>query len=466
MTALRTVKPAEDTTTFFRSPAMGWVLYIDAFSMGEIQSFPEARDYWAMQDGNAEMASIFYLRVPWSIMEPEEGRYAWEEDENYRLMIRMALDRGLKLAFRVYVDSKDAFVQATPRYVFDAGAKGFANDDERPNFLTPYVHDPVFQRKLANFVQAFAAEYDDPAIVDFIDAQGLGWWGEMHGLDYLTDDQGRQVFEWLTNMYGDSFRRVLLGAQYGEGNFPIALQDWALREKGYVIRRDSFGSPVWFGRSHKDKLLPLWPRVPIFAENCYHGFKWRGEWYQEDGFHTLRDMMRQVVADAEELHANTLDLRYPQDASLWLREAPDLVRDFALRCGYRLVPTDVEYPASVVGSGSYKIRHAWKNAGFGVLPNHNPNWKRKYKPAFALLEPETGSVAYQLTDVAEPSDWIYGHAYAYETPASFDGVSAGEYRFATAIVNRDNGGAPEIRLAIEGERTAEGWHILGTITVD
>jgi len=111
----RIVKPLRDDKSIIRNPAMGWVLYIDAFSMFEIQEFPDAKEYWALQNGNVEMANIFYIRVSWAIMEPSEGHYAWNEDENYKLMIRMALDRGLKLAFRVYVDSKDAFMQATPQ---------------------------------------------------------------------------------------------------------------------------------------------------------------------------------------------------------------------------------------------------------------------------------------------------------------------------------------------------------------
>ncbi|MDQ6419689.1 hypothetical protein RB620_09625 [Paenibacillus sp. LHD-117] len=456
-----TVYPVENKVDLIRNPCMGWVLYIDAFEGG----FPEARAYWALQQNNVAKASIFYVRLPWSIVEPHEGKYAWDEDPNFKLLIQMALERGLKLAFRVYVDSRNAFIQATPQYVFDAGAEGYANHEEHSSFLTPYLYDQVFQEKLTRFIEAFARQYDDPSIVDFIDAQGLGWWGEMHNVSYLTASQRKQVFEWITNVYSSNFKRVLLGAQYGENAFELPLQDWALREKGYMIRRDSFGSPIWFQEEHKDKIRSHWPNVPVFAENCYHGFAGRSEWYQGDGFATLRDMMAKVVSDAEELHANTLDLRYPEDATLWTETAPDLVQRFAVNGGYRLALSSIEYPEEAAAGEDYLISHVWKNSGVGIIPNRLRNWDYKYKPAFALLDEATHTPVLRIIDTAEPSDWFQGRSCSYRTPVSFEGVPAGKYFLAAAIVNRDNGFKPEIGLAIDNEKTSDGWYILGRLAV-
>lgn len=466
MKEIKVIKPISDNDSIIRNPAMGWVLYIDAFSMYDIQEFPDAKDYWDLQDKNVHMASTFYLRVPWSIMEPEEGKYAWDEDENFKLMIQMALDRGLKLAFRVYVDSRDAFMQATPQYVFDAGAIGYSNNEENDQYLTPFLYDEVFQEKLGNFVRAFAGEYDDPSIVDYIDAQGLGFWGEMHSTGPMTIEQKKDVFEWITNLYGTFFKNVLLGQQYGNNDFDKELQDWALEEKGYVIRRDSFGSPLWLKPSDKQDILEHWPNVPVFAENCYHGFKWREEWYQEDGFASLYDMMKTVVRDAEELHANTLDLRYPQDASLWTEKAPDLVRDFALRSGYRFALELIEYPSEIDVNKPYLIKHRWKNNGFGMLPNNNRNWRFKYKPAFALINKITGKIEFQMTDETDPSQWVGDESFDYASELIVEKIQAGHYDLAVAIINTENESKPEINLAIKNEVTENGWSLLGSVTVN
>lgn len=56
-------------------------------------------------------------------MEPEEGKYAWLYDENYKKLIQGALDRGLKLCFRIYNNGQDNLRTGTPDYVRRAGAK-------------------------------------------------------------------------------------------------------------------------------------------------------------------------------------------------------------------------------------------------------------------------------------------------------------------------------------------------------
>jgi hypothetical protein len=452
-----TVYPVEDTSSFLRNPAMGWAVYIDAFEKG----FPDAEDYWKHQDPNIEQASILYLRLPWSELEPEEGRYAWLYDVNYQKLIRMALDRKLKLAFRVYVDSKDAYRQAAPQFVFDAGAWGYVNSHD---YVTPYLYDPVFQDKFSNFVRAFAAEYDDPDTVDFIDGQGLGWWGEMHNVDYLDKAQKQQVFEWIIHLYSEHFNKVVLGGQYGKNSFEYAMQEWALREKGYMIRRDSFGSPIWLNGEDKSKILDHWPTVPVFAENCYHTFVGRPDWYQGDGFPTLRDMMTKVIEDAKELHANTLDLRIIEDATQWTQAAPDLVSDFALNGGYRFVPNRVTFPRKMESDQDYTIFHSWKNAGVGKLPNNLRNWNYKYKVAFALLDREKERVIYHWIDHAEPSDWIKGSEYTYQTSISLSNVSKGSYTFAVAIVNTAKNCEPEISLAVQNE-TVNKWVVLGEVNI-
>lgn len=67
-------------------------------------------------------------------------------------VIQGALDRGMRLSFRVVVDSRDRKNEATPAYVFDAGAKYYTDNGKR----SPYPDDPIFQEKYAKFIEAFA----------------------------------------------------------------------------------------------------------------------------------------------------------------------------------------------------------------------------------------------------------------------------------------------------------------------
>jgi hypothetical protein len=113
-----TIYPTEDTTSLIRNPAMGWGLYDDAGG-----NVANAENYWAVQDEAAKKyASYFYVRWRWSDMEPEEGKYAWLYNDNFKKLIKGALDRDLKLAFRIYVNGQDNIKNGTPSYVKDAGA--------------------------------------------------------------------------------------------------------------------------------------------------------------------------------------------------------------------------------------------------------------------------------------------------------------------------------------------------------
>lgn len=154
------VEIQEDSVSLLRNPCMGWGVYDDAND--EVQN---ADIYWAAQDRAArQYASFLYVRWRWSDMEPEEGKYAWIYDENYKKLIQGALDRGLKLCFRIYNNGQDNLRAGTPEYVRHAGAKGYTVKGLKGDLWTPYPDDSVFQEKLEKFIKAFAKEYDNPDI--------------------------------------------------------------------------------------------------------------------------------------------------------------------------------------------------------------------------------------------------------------------------------------------------------------
>ncbi len=455
-----TVQPEEDQTSVIRNPAMGWVLYADAFA-----DFPQADEYWKSQAPYAGSASIFYVRLPWSQLEPQKGVFAWEDDQNFKDIIQGALDRGLKLAFRVYVDSEGSYRQATPEYVRDAGAKGIVN--KKTGRWDPYVDDPVFQEKFSLFLKAFGKEYNDPEVVDFVDGNGLGRWGEGNRLKLQGDDKNG-VLRWITEAYATNFNRVLLGVQYNKSSTGFGLDNIdavALQNYGYVIRKDTLGLPYWFREADKERIRSHFPGVPFYGENVYQYLQSRRRWAKD--YDTLRAALEAVLNDALSLHANTLDLRIPEDTAAWFSEAPDLVQEFIVRGGYRLVPTEITYPDRIAQGGEITISHTWKNTGVGVLPNNKPQWNYKYKVAFALIDPATGQAVFKAIDgVAEPSAWIEGGEYSYTLKAFPVSVPTGSYKLGCAIIDSTMDNPPAVNLAIQNARTDSGWYILGDISVD
>lgn len=459
----RTVRFEAETTSVLRNPLCGWGLYADV-----VWNYPDPETWWQGLEPGIEYATHFYHRCRWSTLEPEEGRYAWKHDSRFLRMIETAKKHGLKLAFRVIVDSRDNSEQATPDFVRKAGAKGSPCPGNE-KFWNPHLDDPVFREKFSAFVKAFGEEFDDPDLVDYVDGNGLGWWGEQHHLN-LPDEKKDEVLEWICSLYGESFKRVLLvycfGSEFGlDRELRIAVE-----KHGYIPRRDGLGSR-WFSQPEKDFVQKHFPRFPLVGESCYWNIDDWAAWKDDKAmnFQTPRDVLQRTVEDALAGHANTLDLRNPADVKVWLRDGKDLVHRFIAEGGYRLLPEEIEHPVSWQGNREATIRHRWINVGNGVCPNANPRWNKKYRVAFALFSTtesgrKTEPVAIHAVPEVEPSQWILGRAAEYRTAVRWD-IPPGEYRLAIALVDGTRENRPGIFCSVKPELQTDGWVDLGNVTI-
>lgn len=84
-------------------------------------------------------------------MEPSEGVYGWDTDENLKSYIRSARERGLRVAFRMVVDSRGKPRTFTPDFARKAGAAGYESQTGSKKVWSPHPDDPVFQKKYAQF---------------------------------------------------------------------------------------------------------------------------------------------------------------------------------------------------------------------------------------------------------------------------------------------------------------------------
>lgn len=175
-------------------------------------------------------------------------------------------------------------------------------------------------------------------------------------------------------------------------------------------------------------------------------------------------MLEYCLSDAKLARANTFDLRVPEDAIEWMKH-PDLVDDFIIHGGYRLVPISVCFPKIIRSNQFISIRSVWKNTGIGVVPNHRPEWNGKYKLAYALLDKVSHQpVSTHVTEI-NPANWLKGTNYPCDAEISFAGISNGTYDFAYAIVDTNQGNTPGLNLAITDPKEPSGWHIMGTTRV-
>lgn len=314
--------------------------------------------------------SCAYLRVPWSFLEPEEGRFNWSLLDT---PAQRWIDKGKQIALRI--SSTESWMRwATPQWVHDAGAKGYdftvgKGVDPNGPYWEPDYKDPVFLDKLDRFLAALAKRYDGNPNVAFIDIGSFGVWGEGHSwasskLPFDLDARKAHV-----DLYCKHFERTLLaisddfaGPQEPGAHLPIT--DYAL-SKGVTLRDDSIcvqpPPHSWF---HAELAQAFWPRLPVVLEHEHYGSsKARGAW--GDGSLLLQSV--------EEYHASYMSIHW-WPAFFWRRTARSSTRSIA---GWA---TACNCARSV-----FRERSAWASPSRSRRPGPTPAWHRAIRAASSAL---------------------------------------------------------------------------------
>ncbi|WP_157683534.1 DUF4832 domain-containing protein [Microlunatus soli] len=469
-----------DTTRVLKNPLSGWVLY---------GSTGVADDYWQSLDDLAApvriqgYANTLYLRIAWSVLNPAEDVYGWNTDDKLKSLIDTARQRGMKLAFRVVTDSRDKATDFTPSYVRGAGAQGYQTQTGSHTVWTAYPDDPIFRAKYEKFLIAFAAEFNDPEVVDFMDGYGLGKWGEGHSLIYLDDANREEVFRWNIGLWLRLFDKVPVAVNYHRfigwhkpGDPPSATTGWGSPapgslelltwafEQGCSLRHDAFGMTTYYGQWERD-LAAAWKfRRPVIMEG---GWITGSHSYTDDprGYQTPRDVRQGEYDDSAEGHVNTMDFRVGNETLSWFNDAPDLIDAFTANGSYRLYPDTLSLPTVLHPGAAPTIVHRWSNDGWGYCPNNLPQWGYRYKPAFALLDEDLTVVATAVDRDAEPSVWLRGTSTEYRFTPKIDNVPGGRYQWGVAVVDTGRSDTPGLELAAEGRVSPSGWLLVGDCTV-
>ena len=187
-----TVTRPSDTGAALVNPGMGWTMHSSSNEPANYGSHLAAGDTADWFPG----VSTVYLRIPWSMVEPEEGRFNWAILDT---PAQRWIAKGKKVAFRLTC-SENWLPWATPEWVKTAGAKGtfyeFGKGPvEQGPCWDPDFGDAVFLEKLGRFLAAMAARYDGNPDVAFIDIGSFGLWGEghTHMSSRVPDDRADEI---------------------------------------------------------------------------------------------------------------------------------------------------------------------------------------------------------------------------------------------------------------------------------
>jgi hypothetical protein len=480
------VRPKYDSISVLRNPLSGWVMYAPRnaeesywdkqFFVPSLGKKVKAIDY----------ASACYIHTSWSSLNPSDGVYAWNNpDSRIGKLIAGAQKRGLPIAFRIVVDGRDQG-QNTPKFVFDAGAKYYLENSAYPDRQTPYPQDPVFRKYYTKFIEALAKEFNDGERTAFIDAYGLGKWGEAHFVVYedpktatpeSTEKNKEEVLDWVTNLYARTFTKVPLVINYHRlVGHP---ESWAPANpnsdrllvkainKGYSLRHDAFGMTGYYQNWEKDFAKRWNFKRPIIMEGGWIVSRTHRYWIDPSGKYRQghpEDVRQGEYEASAEAHVNMMDFRAGGETASWFEKSFPLVQDFISEGGYRLYPDELKMPQEIKSGATATISHRWKNMGWGYFPNNIPQWNYKYKVAFAILDAQNKVKQVFLDQNSEPSNWLKNQPTAYNFDTAVT-LPTGTYTWAVAIVDTNKNRQPSIKLAVNGETTAEGWLKLNELQV-
>ncbi len=472
-------KTKYDKKSNLRNPLNGWVMYGSGSGDPSYWDTKYYVDSEAKEVKVSDYASAAYIRMSWATMNPADGVYAWRDNTTVvGKMIQGAIDRGLPIAFRFVVDGRDQRLN-TPRFVLDAGAEYYIENPNYPDRITPFPQDPVFQQYYEKFITELAKDFNDPAKCSFIDAYGLGKWGEAHNVVYFdpatthtseeVEAKKVEVMNWVTDLYLSKFTKIPLVINYhrvvghpasdgaANPNSTKILND--VMNKGYSLRHDAFGmtNSGWGYSTWEKAFARNWNyKRPVIMEGGYivdsHSY-----WNDPAGYRQghPEDVRKGEYDQSAEAKVNMMDFRVGSETRYWFQNAFDLVQKFISEGGYRLYPDQVSLPEEFKTGQKIKIVHRWRNMGWGYFPNNIPQWNYKYKVAFALLDAAGEVKALFIDEAAEPSEWLdSAKTYDFVTTAE---APAGKYTWGVAIVDTTDENKPAIRLAVNDEKIGDGW---------
>ena len=417
-----TVRPKE-RCDFLINPGKGWMLMMPGAGPEEFRDWP-----WV---------SCVYYRVSWETLEPEEGRYAWD-DERWEADFRRWTDAGFPVGLdTVACCNPHGGFYATPAWVREAGCRGsvYRRDSGDPmahgkvmDRWEPDYDDPVFKEKLRNFLTAFAERYDDDPAVEFSTIRSFGAWGEWCG----PRETSNRTLNWMVDVHRALFRKtqLLIPVSYHARREPVIKP--ALRS-GIGLRRDGTGGPI--AGSDQELYEIAYHRAPVILE-----FWGSRSYLIERGWDQLFDKEECIYG----WHASRVNMGFVGQAKQWVEHEPDFLDRAAKRMGYRFRIREANYSESVKPGGAFSFGAWWRNDGVAPYTRRGA--------LLLILRDAAGRETTIREDTTFPNrPEPIGHCRWECEVALPDTVRLGRYDLLVAMEDRFKGRTSVIRLAHEDD---------------
>ncbi len=431
-----TIHPPLDDR-FRTNPGKGWMLMMPGPDMA-----PFADWRWV---------SLIYHRVCWNSLEPEEGRFTWD-DPSWEGGFGPWLAKGIPVGLDVMCANPHGGAYCTPEWVRKAGCKGHfekrADGDPQSHGKVmdrwvPDYADPIFQEKLAAFLAAMAKRYDANPLVEFVTLRSYAAWGEWYGTE-----EPDAVLNRMVELHRSLFKQTtLLIPESCPQRWPGVIIP-AL-DSGIGLRKDGVGGPVHPGEHALfDR---VYHRAPVMLE-----FWGSRDYLIEKGWDTLFDKEECIRA----WHASRVNMGFPGQARQWVEKEPGFLDRLGSDMGYRFRIREAWFDERPAAAGSDLRRFTfgawWRNGG--LAPHLRPG-------AICLFLRDVGGIMHLVHEDLNGLKEVVptGHyklEYAIDLPAS---LRAGSYELLLGLEDRYKGRATPIFT--DHPSDAAGRISLGTVTL-
>ncbi|MFA6543632.1 MAG: hypothetical protein WCS99_04355 [Limisphaerales bacterium] len=214
------------------------------------------------------------LMVWWSQVEPEEGKYKWSVIEGPMRRWLAAGKRFMLSPVTVHSDRVPGFpAQATPDWVFDAGARSvpLPLKGGKDSIRIPVYWDPVYLGKYRSFIRALGQRFDGQKGLELV-CCGTGTYGETIVSPELWGQKEHQPWAdaGLTSENWIKAVNTVVDA-YVEA-FPTTLVGLQVTNPGLVPHRESCTPAYARHAAEKGVLLQYCGVTP-------EPFQWNGQFY-------------------------------------------------------------------------------------------------------------------------------------------------------------------------------------------
>lgn len=199
---------------------------------------------WIDDEKYVYPVSLVYVRMHWSEIEPEEGKYRFKQLEK-ELHMDYWRKQGVRFVIRVVCDTPgDESHMDIPQWLYDKTyGDGTWYDSDYGKGYSPNYSNPVFIEEHAELIAALAEYYGDDPYLGYVQLGSLGHWGEWH----VNEDAGIPQFPKAAvyNKYIQAYLEVFPASKLMMRR-PVELAGKA----GMGLFNDSFGKV----KSHKEWL--------------------------------------------------------------------------------------------------------------------------------------------------------------------------------------------------------------------